>query len=257
MSAASALSGDIPPAAGGAVPAGRRLLGLVHRIGETGMALARGIGLIARQRLHGQDIRRMAPPGFSATHAHFLVVQAVAWTAALRERLLGLPAVRPSFTVATGLPKAQRAPQGHGAAHYLPDAVPNPTEDDWHDWRELAKPVRIGPAAVAAAMRQIAEKSNDEVVTGVCDKLSRALVDFGAGADVAGLEAMAAEARALLPEVEAPERGAADRPADAEGAPGVVAAKVPPEAPGTEAASPSDEPASAADDDRPPKPPDG
>ncbi len=238
------------------MPAGQRLLGLVYRMGQTGMAVARCINRIARQRLEGQDISRMAPPGFSATHAHFLVVQAVAWTAALRERLLALAAVRPSL-VAAGLPKAARAPQGRGAAHYLPDAVPNPTEDDWHDWRELAKPLRIGPGGVAAAMQQIAGKSNQEVVTGVCDTVSQALVQMGAGADVAGLEAIAAQARALLPELErAADKAAAAPAAEADGAPDGVTADVPPKEPKTAAAAPSDEPEADADDDPPPKPPD-
>jgi len=222
------------------VPAGRRLLGLVHRIGQTGMAVVRGISRIAQQRLHGQDIRRMAPARFSATHTHYLVVQAMAWTAALRERLLALPAVRASFTAGTARPNPQRGPQGRGAAHYLPQAVPNPTEADWHDWRELAKPVRIGPAAVAAAMQQIADKSNDAVVAEVCEKLTKALVDFGAEADVAALEAMAAEARALLPEVE---RAADEGAAEAAGAADVAKA----------AAA-----RTGAEDDPPPKsPPDG
>jgi hypothetical protein len=223
------------------VPAGRRLLGLVYRIGQTGMAVARGISRIARQRLDGQDIRKMAPPGFSATHTHALVVQAVAWTAALRERLLALATVRPAFTVAAGRSQAARTPQGHGAAHFLPRAVPNPTEDDWHD---LAKPLRIGPGGVAVALRQIAEKSNEEVVTAVCDNLSQALVQIGAEADVAALQAMAAEARALLPEVE--------RPADKGGDPGGKADA----APGTGARAASDKPPMAAEHEPPPKPPD-
>ncbi len=240
------------------MPAGKRLLGLVGRISETGMALARGIGRIARQRLHGQDIRKMAPPGFSAMRAHLLVVQALAWTAALRERLLTLPAVRPSFVAATGGPRAARGPQGHGASHYLPDAVPNPTEDDWHDdWCELAKPVRIGPAAVAVAMQQIAGKSNDEVVAGVCDKVSQALVDCGAGADVAALEAIAAAARALLPEVEgaAADGVAVDPPVEDAGGPEVSTAEAAPVRPWAAADVALAWPEREADDGPPPKPP--
>jgi hypothetical protein len=275
MSAATALPGDTPPLAGGAVPGGRRVLVLVERMRRTGMALAACINRIARQRLEGQDIRRMAPPGFSATATHALVVQAVAWTLALRERLLALYAVRPALAVAASAPRTERAPRGHGADHYLPNELPNPTEDDWHDWWDLAKPLRIGPGGVAVATRQIAGKSSQQVVADVNANLSTALAQLGSAADVTVIGAVAAEAQALLRAAEAAEETAAaadeaaedaaakdavadpprEEPAgEADAAPVAPAGGPPPQEP--ETAAPSDAPGTEADVEPPPKPPD-
>jgi hypothetical protein len=209
---------------------GVRVLGVVQRMMQTGLAMAGRINLIARQRLEGQHLARMAPAGFNPTATHWLVVEAVAWMAALRERLRAV--APPAFVPRPAAPKPGRAPQGRGAADYLPAEIPNPTEDDWlHNWHELAKPLRIGPAGVAAAAQLIADKSNEAVVEGVSEKLQRASAQMGAAADVGLIAAMEAEALALL-------REAAAAAAAAEDADAPVDAGVPPEA---EPAAPDDE----------------
>ena len=237
MSAAAALSVADPPVAGGALP-GARLLGFVQRMMRAGMGMARGINRIARQRMEGQDLSRLAPAGFNPTSTNALVVEAVSWTAALRERLRAL-VVRPAF--APGLPKAERAPQARGAAPYLTEITYEVSADDHHDWPELARPLRIGPGGVAVALRAMAGLSNREVVSQICGMLQKAAAALGAEADVPRLAALAAAARALCPEAEA-------GPAGGSGAGG---------ASGTGEPGPSsDEPESEADDDPPPKPPD-
>ncbi len=225
---------------------GARLLGFVQRMLQTGMAMARGINRIARQKLEGQDLARMAPAGFNATATNGLIVQAVAWTAALRERLLVL-AGRPSFVPRSGTrsPRGQGVPRGRGAASYLPESVPEPTEGDWHDWRELARPWRMGPSGVAVATRMIAGLSSAEVVTEICSKLSQAAAQLGAEADVGRIAEMAAAARALCPDVDAAPDEAGDSGADADCGSG-----------GWEAASPPCGAAAEADGPPPPKPPD-
>jgi hypothetical protein len=213
----------------------------------TGMAMARGINRIARQRLEGQDLARMAPPGFNATATNGLIVQAVAWTAALRERLLVL-AGRPSFVPRSSgsrSPKGRGEPRGRGAGSYLPEAVPEPTEGDWHDWRELARAWRIGPSGVAVATRMIAGLSNAEVVTAICSKLSQAAEQLGAEADVGRIAEMAAAARALCPDVDA-------APEEARDSGGTAACG----SRGWEAAPPPCGAQTEADRDPPPKPPD-
>jgi hypothetical protein len=223
---------------------GARLLGLVQRMLLTGMAMARGINRIARQRLEGQDLARMAPAGFNTTLTNGLIVQAVAWTAALRERLLAL-AGRPSFVARSSgsrSPRGQGAPRGRGAGSFLPETVPEAVAGDWHDWRELAKSWRMGPSGVAVATRMIAELSNAEVVTRICAKLSQAAAQLGAEADVGRIAEMEAAARALCPEAAAADE---DSGGEAKGAPDVWEAGPPPQ--GAEA---------AADGDPPPKPPD-
>ncbi len=189
------------------MPAGRRLLGLVQRMMQTGMAMARGINLIARQRLAGQALSRLGPAGFNPTLASALVVQAVAWTAALRERLLVM-AVRPPFT--PGLAKAQRGPQSRGAPFCPPENLAEPTPEDWHNWQELARPWRMGPGGVAVGTRAIAGLSDREVVAQICDNLRRAAAELGAEADVGRIAALEAAARALCPEADAGDEDAAD-----------------------------------------------
>jgi hypothetical protein len=85
----------------------------------------------------------------------------------------------------------------------LPEASPEAAADPWNDWRELAKPLRIGPGGVAAAERAIDGLPDQDVVSNVCDKLKRVADDLGADADVARIAAMEAAALALCPE-EAP-----------------------------------------------------
>jgi hypothetical protein len=209
----------------------------------TGMAMARGINRIARQRLEGQDLARMAPAGFNATATNGLIVQAVAWTAALRERLLVL-AGRPSFVSRSSgsrAPKGQGAPRGRGAGSYLPETVPEHVAGDWHDWLELAKPWRMGPSGVAVATRMIAGLSNAEVVTEICAKLSQAAAQLGADADVGRIAEMEAAARALCPDVDAPpeEAGESERTSG-----------------GWETPSPPCGAAAGAAGEPPPKPPD-
>jgi hypothetical protein len=178
----------------------------------------------------------------------------VAWTAALRERLLAL-AGRPLLPLAPGLPKPEpkpeRAPQGRRAASVWTEITYEATEADWMvDWPELAKPLRLGPGGVAHAARMIADKSDREVVTHICDYLQRAAAQLGAEADVARIAALQAAALALCPDAD----DAGDRPAD----PGAARA-APAEPAGSEpvGSDPAGS-AEAAEDDPPPrKPPDG
>jgi hypothetical protein len=245
MSAASASAADEPPFEGGAM-SGARLLGFVQRMLLTGMAMARGINRIARQRLEGQDLARMAPAGFNATATNGLIVQAVAWTAALRERLLAL-AGRPSFVSRSGSrsPRGQGTPRGRGAGSYLPEAVAEQAEGDWHDWRELARPWRMGSSGVAVATRMIAGLSNAEVVTAICSKLSQAAEQLGAEADVGRIAEIEAAARALCPDVDAAPEEAGGSGGAAKGASG-----------DWEAASPPCGAAAEAERELPQKPPD-
>jgi hypothetical protein len=145
---------------------GARLLGLVQLMLQTGMAMARGINRIVRQR-----------PSF-------------------------VP--RSGSRSGTRSPKGQGAPRGRGAGSYLPETVPEHVAGDWHDWLELAKPWRMGPSGVAVATRMIAGLSNAEVVAGICAKLSQAAAQLGADADVGRIAEMEAAARALCPDVDAP-----------------------------------------------------
>jgi hypothetical protein len=189
----------------------------------------------------------MAPAGFNATATNGLIVQAVAWTAALRERLLVL-AGRPSFVPRSSgsrAPRGQGAPRGRGASSYLPEAVPEPVAGDWHDWRELARPWRMGSSGVAVATRMIAGLTNAEVVTEICAKLSQAAAQLGAEADVGRIAEMEAAARALCPDVDAAPDEAAETGGPSDCSSG-----------GWEAASPPCGTATAPDRDPPPKPPD-
>jgi hypothetical protein len=216
MNFSSTFSAADAPDEGGAMPGaqaspadggGRRLLGLLQRMLQTGMAMARGVNLIARQRLAGQDLSLLGPAGFNPTLASALVVQAVAWTAALRERLLVM-AVRPPFT--RGLPRPDRPPQGRSARFCPPENLAEPTAQDWHNWQELARPWRMGPGGIAVATRAIAGLPDREVVAQICGKLSQAAAELGAEADVARIAALEAAARALCPEADDGEVGAAD-----------------------------------------------
>jgi len=213
MRLASIPSAADPAVAGEAMP-GVRLLGAVQRMMRTGMAMARGVNRIARHRLMGQDLSQLAPPGFNPTLANALILQAVSWTAALRERLRAL-AVPPSFV--PDAPKSERGPRERGGAFSLPAGRPAPTDDDWHDWRELARPWRIGPSGVAVAERAIAGLTNGQVVTRICGNLGRAATELGAEADVARIAALEAAARALCPDADADAHPAGDAPADAAG----------------------------------------
>jgi hypothetical protein len=218
---------------------------LVQRMIQTGMAMARGINLIARQRLAGQDLSLLGPAGFNPTLASALVVQAVAWTAALRERLMVM-AVRPPFT--RGLPRPDRAPQGRSAPFCPPENLAEPTAQDWHNWQELARPWRMGPGGIAVATRAIAGMPDREVVAQICGKLSQAAAELGAEADVARIAALEAAARALCPEADAAADPTEDGPVDsggAEGGPGVW-----------DVGSPPDGAAAGAGRDRPPPAPD-
>jgi hypothetical protein len=213
-------SGAMPGAQGpGTEGGGRRLLGLVQRMIQTGMAMARGVNLIARQRLAGQ--------------------------AALRERLMVM-AVRPPFT--RGLPRPDRAPQGRSAPFCPPENLAEPTAQDWHNWQELARPWRMGPGGVAVATRAIAGMPDREVVAQICGKLSQAAAELGAEADVARIAALEAAARALCPDVDAAPDATEDGPVDsggAEGGPDVW-----------DVGSPPDGSAAGVGRDRPPPAPD-
>ncbi len=191
-----------------AVFAGRLLLGYGQRMMDAGRQVVRHINLIARQRLEGQPLSRLGPAGFNPTAVNALAVEAVGWTAALRERLQAV--VPPTFRFRTKPSLEEPTPPGRGVAHFLPKEVPNPTEDDWHVWRELAKPFRLGPGGVAAAMRLIAGMSNAAVVRGICERLRKALIQLGTEADVPLIAALQAAALALCPLVPAPEGANAD-----------------------------------------------
>jgi hypothetical protein len=84
----------------------------------------------------------------------------------------------------------------------LPAACPEAAADPWNDWRELAKPLRIGPGGVAMALRAIEKLSIRQVVTQICDKLKRAAAALGADADLVRIAALEAAALALCPEAE-------------------------------------------------------
>ena len=222
---------------------------MVQRLMRTGMAMARGINRIAQQRLAGQDLVRLAPAGFNPTATNALVVEAVGWTAALRERLRAL-AVRPAF--APGLPKAEQAVRARQARSIVTFELTEETAQaiagEWHDWFDLARPWRMGSNGVAFAARAIAGLSDREVVSQICGKLKQAAGELGAEADVGRIAALEAAARALCPEAEPAADAIEDGPADAGGGDG---------APGARAAGPpSDEPETEVEDDPPEKPPD-
>ncbi len=173
------------------------------------MEMARHINVIARQRLEGQPLSRLGPPGLNPTAVHALVFEAVAWTAALRERLQAV--TPPAFKFSNGKDRSERSPPGRGAAYYLPKEVPNPTpEDDGHNWRGLAQALRLGAGGLAVAIRLIEGLSNSAVVADICDKLKRAAAMLGAGDPArARLATLAAQAMALCAE-EAAEAGVKD-----------------------------------------------
>ncbi len=201
------------------------------------MEMARHINVIARQRLEGQPLSRLGPPGLNPTAVHALVFEAVAWTAALRERLQAV--TPPAFKFANGKDRSERSPPGRGAAYYLRKEVPNPTpEDEGHNWRGLAQALRLGAGGLAVAIRLIEGLSNSAVVADICDKLKRAAAMLGAGDPArARLATLAAQAMALCAEeaAEAGVKGAADGAGDVEAG----------EA-GTDSASPSSSSAAAA-----------
>jgi hypothetical protein len=206
------------------------------------MEMARHINVIARQRLEGQPLSRLGPPGLNPTAVHALVFEAVAWTAALRERLQAV--TPPAFKFANGKDRSERSPPGRGAAYYLPKEVPNPTpEDEGHNWRGLAQALRLGAGGLAVAIRLIEGLSNSAVVADICDKLKRAAAMLGAGDPArARLATLAAQAMALCVE-EAAEAGVKDAGAPA------GAAKPAPAPAAAEPASerePADEPRAAA-----------
>ncbi len=161
------------------------------------MEMARHINVIARQRLEGQPLSRLGPPGLNPTAVHALVFEAVAWTAALRERLQAV--TPPAFKFSNGKDRSERSPPGRGAAYYLPKKVPNPMpEDEGHNWRGLAQALRLGPGGLAVAIRLIEGLSNSAVVADICDKLKRAAAMLGAGDPArARLATLAAQAMAL------------------------------------------------------------
>ncbi len=231
----------------GPSPAG--LLGFLQRFMQTGKAMAQGVNRIARQRLYGVDLSRLGPAGFDPTQAYAKVVKAMAWTAALRERLLAV--ARPVFAMDPHKPvRAKRAPQARGKTimEMLPDRVPNPTEADWHNYRSLAEPVRIGPGGVVYSAQEIAGLSDRQVVANICENLRLAAKELGAEADIARIDALKAGALALCPEAdEAAVDAGKDEPPDV--------GKTGRASDSGDARSCSDEPEDEAEDDPPPKKP--
>ncbi len=241
-----------------------KLLDLVQRFMRTGMAFARRVNGIARERLRGADLAELAPAGFNATATHYLIVEAVAWTAALRQRLRDAMAVA-GTAMAAGLPRPDWTPSRRAiaTASLLPAGCPEAAADPWNDWRELAKPLRIGAGGLAAAARAMDGLSVPEVASNVSDKLQRAATDLGSDADVGRIAAIEAAMRALCAQAEAaaeppgasvPEAAEeAGSTAPGDGAPGGARAVGPP----SDDAPAEDAPEDGVDDDPPPEPPDG
>ncbi len=191
------------------MPGGRRLLGLVQGMMQTGLAMARHMKRIVREHLAGQDLAQLTPAGFDAFQTDARIAKAVAWTAALRERLrAGL--LPPAF--APAMPKerlgedeamAVRTPRGRGVMRTIEVEVrPEWTEGVMRAWIELARPWRLGPAAVAFEARKIADLSDRDVVAAICENLQQAAEAFGAEADIARITALEEAARALCPEAD-------------------------------------------------------
>ncbi len=249
MSVASVLSADDPPPAGGALPALPvvRLLRLMQRFLQTGRAMGRSVTRIAQQKVMGHDMRRMAPAGFDPTLTNAFAMQAVALTAALRERLRAL-AGRPVEPLAPGVPKPARAPRGRCTGQHV-TVVYEVEPGDPHDWAALVKPMRVGRDGVAAALVKIAGKSDRRVVKDISDYLRKAAAQLGADADMPRLAALEAAALALCPAAADAEDD--DATTDAAGGPGGAR--------GAPAAGPASDGAAsggAACDPPPPKPPD-
>jgi hypothetical protein len=218
---------------------GAGLLRVVQRFMQASMTMARRVTWIAQQKLMGEDLSRLAPAGFDATATHHLVLAAAAWTAALRARLRAQQAGQPVGPLVPPVPKSPRAPHGRGRPQ-LVTVMYGQAPGDPHDWPALAKPWRIGPTGVAAALQLIADMSNRQVVSEICNNLRKAVVQLGAAADLPRIAALEAAARALCPEASASESGGR---ADGASRP--------------RAAHPSDdEPVDGADDDPPCEPPD-
>jgi hypothetical protein len=206
---------------------------------DAGMEMARHINVIARQRLEGQPLSRLGPPGLNPTAVHALVFEAVAWTAALRERLQAV--TPPAFKFSNGKDRSERSPPGRGAAYYLRKEVPNPTpEDEGHNWRGLAQALRLGAGGLAVAIRLIEGLSNSAVVADICDKLKRAAAMLGAGDPArARLATLAAQAMALCVE-EAAEAGVKDAADAASGEAGSDEAGVDSDCPSSSSAEAED-----------------
>jgi len=221
---------------------GARLLRVLQRFMQSGMAMARRLNHVAERKVKGQDFGGLSPAGFDATLTNALVVQAVAYTAALRARLRALVG-QPLAPLVPEVPPADRAFRGRGKPARVTVVYEVPA-DEPHDWVALTQPLRIGPSGVAVTLRLIAHKSNREVVTDISDFLRGAVGQLGTEADVPRIAALEATARALCDEIEA-----AEAAADADAAAGGVRPE------GGRAAS--DQPGSAVDDDPPARPPDG
>jgi len=228
------------------------LLRFVQLFMKSGMATARRVTRIAQHRLMGKDWSRLAPAGFNATMTHVFVAEAVSMTVALRARLrarLLALAGEPEPPLVPELPKADRAPRGRAKGQRV-TVIYQQEPGDPHDWPALAKPLRIGPNGVAAALQLIEGKSNRVVVTEISDFLRRALAELGAAADVARIAALEAGARKLCEQMEEAEAAAEPAPA---AEPAAAAGGVRPD--GGPAAS--DAPRSGVDADPPKRPPDG
>ncbi len=179
---------------------GRRLLGMM----QTGLAMARHMERVVREHLAGQDL---APAGFDAFRTDARIGEAVAWAAALRERVRAR--LLPGF--APALPEERqgegelvmRTPRSRGVVRTIEVVVrPEWTEGVMRAWIELARPWRLGPDAVAFAAQKIAALSDRDVVAVICEKLQQAAAAFGAEADIPRIAAMEAAARALCPEAD-------------------------------------------------------
>jgi hypothetical protein len=171
---------------------------------RTGWAMARQLNRVARQRLEGVELERLAPAGFNPTYVEALILQAIAWTAALRERLLARSG---PARVVPGVPKDRpidgpRPKQARARVYAFAEGVVRDRSVDWHNWPELAKTWRIGPSGVVEASRQISGMSNQAVIDQITENLQIVMASWAAVADLPRLAALEALARTRLAEVE-------------------------------------------------------
>lgn len=217
---------------GGAVRvAGAPLVGIVQRMRRTGIAMARCLNGIAQQGMLGRKLPVWAPETFNPTVTNAYVMLAVAWSAALRERLFAtvlrpvlaanVPAAR-TGTQAQVAPNSARAPRAAGSGadggvvdwhgRSDPARVGEEAARQYAYWLEYAKPLRVGPKGVAVAVQQIDGLSDVAVVAQIGKYLRSAAEQLGAEADIVRIEALEKAALALCPPPESAEPAADDAP---------------------------------------------
>lgn len=232
MSHAASTAEAFPRLAGGALPNGAPsgaalpgaalgaarapLLGMVQRLVQTAMAMARCLNGIAQQGMLGRPLPAWAPETFNPTMTNAFVVMAVALSAALRRRLFA-SVLRPVLVAPLAdLGPEQQGPHGPMPAKAASQARADDGMIDWYGrgdpaiagedaarqyafWQAYAQPVRVGPKGVAVAVQQIDGLSDAAVVAQICDHLRRAAEQLGAEADIARIDALEKAAKALCP----------------------------------------------------------